>query len=91
MRKDRNCGGINYSQAVPIMGMPQPMMIPQPYAQSTYVQSQPDSYNLEQQINNLRQRLNSLESRVSKLEGASTSTTTNNYSNKYNDSNYYML
>lgn len=94
MKKDRNCGFNNYSQAIPIMGVPQPMIMPQPYpqptyAQSSYVQNQSTSYNVEQQINNLKQQVNSLENRVSKLEG--TSTTTNNYSNKYNDSNYYML
>lgn len=94
MKKDRNCGFNNYSQAIPIMSVPQPMMMPQPYPQTTYTQptftqTQSNSYNLEQQINNLKQQVNSLENRVSKLEGVST--TTNNYSNKYNDSNYYML
>lgn len=94
MKKDRNCGFNNYSQAIPIMGMPQPVMMPQPYPQASYTQpvytqSQSNSYNIEQQINNLKQQLNSLENRVSKLEG--TTSTTNNYTNKYNDSNYYML
>lgn len=96
MKKDRNCGFNNYSQAIPIMGMPQQfMMSAQPayaqptYVQPTYPQAQSSSYNVEQQINSLKQQVNNLENRVSKLEGANT--TTNNYSNKYNDSNYYML
>ena len=37
MKKNRNCGGTmypNFSQAMPIMGVPAPMMPPQAYAQS---------------------------------------------------------
>lgn len=37
MKKNRNCGGTmypNFSQAMPIMGVPAPMTPPQAYAQS---------------------------------------------------------
>lgn len=103
MKKNRNCGGSmypSYSQSMPIMGVPAPIMAPQPFTQpQTLVQSQPytPSYsnttytqtynNVEQQINNMQQQINSLENRVSKLESKSTTT----YNNKYSDSNYYML
>jgi hypothetical protein len=100
MKKDRNCGG-----AMPIMygGMPMPgnmpmssgmpMMMPQPGMMqgATITQSPMPSYqgtyNIEAQMNNMQQQLNMLEDRVNKLEGK----TGPNYSNKYNDSNYYML
>ena len=99
MKKNRNCGGTmypNFSQAMPIMGVPAPMMPPQAYAQpysaptaSSYAQTYNQSYNnVEQQINNMQQQINSLENRVAKLESKSNTTT---YNNKYSDSNYYML
>ena len=86
MKKDRNCMGGNmsmpmYQQGIPVMPMPQP--IPTPY--QNY---QTNNYGgIEQQITMLQQQVNMLEERVNKLEGKNTS----NYSNKYNDSNYYML
>lgn len=82
MKKDRNCNGGNiavpiYQQGIPMAQMPQPFPI-----------AYPTNYNsFEQQINTLQQQINNLDERISKLEGK----TTNNYSNKYNDSNYYML
>lgn len=91
MKKNRNCGGQMYpvfNQAVPMMGIPTPMMNPQPYSPS-YSQTSINTYNnMEEQMNNIQQQINSLENRISKLESK---TTTNNYTNKYNDSNYYML
>lgn len=91
MKKSRNCGGTMYptfSQAMPIMGVPAPMMSPQTYSPS-YAQTYTNTYNnMEQQMNNMQQQINSLENRVSKLESKSTTT---NYTNKYSDSNYYML
>ena len=80
MKKDRNCmGGMPMYQ--PNMAMPIPQPIPYQY---------PTNYSndtLEQQVNNLQQRINKLEEKVNTLEGKYQA----NYSNKYNDSNYYML
>ena len=45
------------------------------------------SNNFEQQINNIEQQINLLDQRVTRLEGLNN----NNISNKYNDSNYYMV
>lgn len=91
MKKNRNCGGPMYpmyNQTVPIMGIPSPIMNPQPYTPS-YTQTNMNTYNnMEEQMNNMQQQINSLENRVSKLESKNS---TNNYTNKYNDSNYYML
>lgn len=98
MKKDRNCsGGMN---AMPVYGMNMPMMMPpQPptmmYSSPSYSTSPSYSQNtmtnaynnVEQQMNNMQQQINMLDSRVSKLEGKSGSTITN----KYSDSNYYML
>ena len=83
MKKNRNCPGMMYSQAMPIPFVPQ--MAQQPM--NTYL---PTSYanaynNVEEQMNNIQQQINSLENRVSKLESKQVNT------NKYNDSNYYML
>lgn len=87
MKKNRNCGGTMYpmyNPSMPMMGIPAPIMGPQPYTQSNI-----NTYNnMEEQMNNIQQQINSLENRVSKLESK---TTNNNYTNKYNDSNYYML
>ena len=94
MKKNRNCGGTMYptfSQAVPMMGMPGPMMTPQTISPSypSYAQTYTNTYNnVESQMNNIQQQINSLENRVSKLESKNTTT---NYTNKYSDSNYYML
>ena len=89
MKKNRSCPGMMMSQPMPmpIMGfnpvMQQPM---NNYPQTTYA----NAYNnIEEQMNNIRQQINSLENRVSKLE--SKQANTNQYTNKYNDSNYYML
>ncbi len=86
MRKDRNCG-----MQIPMvqMGVP-PMMVP-PVAPTSYSTPQTSPYvttynNVEQQINNLEQQVTMLENRVSKLESKA-----GNYTNKYSDSNYYML
>lgn len=101
MKKDRNC-----SMPYPIynQGMNMPMMTP-PMMQQPYmgmptggipVGGMPQmgntgvtqAYNnTEQQLNNMEQRINNLEERVNKLELAKGTT----YSNKYSDSNYYML
>ena len=87
MKKSRSCPGMMVSQPIP-MPMMGPMM-QQPinmYPQSTYT----NTYNnVEEQINNIQQQINSLENRISKLE--SNQINTNKYTNKYNDSNYYML
>lgn len=100
MKKDRNCsGGMNsmpvYGVSMPMMMPPQPptMMYQTPsytttpsYSQNTMANT--NTYNnLEQQLNNMQQQINMLESRVSKLEGKPSS----NITNKYSDSNYYML
>ena len=86
MKKDRNCGGMGYNQALPFVGVQPPMMVPQPYTpyNTTYTQTY---NNVENQINNMQQQLNNLENRVAKLE----SKTNTAYNNKYSDSNYYML
>ena len=89
MKKDRNCMGNNmgvqmYPTAMPIMPMPQayPTVYPTSY-QGNY-----GNYgNNDTQYTFLQQQINMLEERVNKLEGKAN----NNYSNKYNDSNYYML
>lgn len=45
---------------------------------------------LEQQINNIEQQINILDQRVTRLEGLNNNSS-NNFNNKYNDSNYYMV
>jgi flagellar capping protein FliD len=89
MKKNRNCPGMIYNQPMPmpIMGINPIMQQPiNTYPQTTYT----NTYNnIEEQINNIDQRINSLENRISKLE--SKQMNTNQYTNKYNDSNYYML
>lgn len=80
MKKERNCmGGMPmYQQNIPIAPMPAPI---------PYIYSNNQNNNFEQQLNNLQQQVNNLEERVNILEGKNQ----NNCSNKYNDSNYYML
>jgi hypothetical protein len=101
MRKDRNCGGA--AMPIPYGSMPMPgnmpmnngmpMMITQPgMMHGTTAQTPNMSYhtaynNVETQMNNMQQQINMLEERVNKLEGK----TMPNNSNKYSDSNYYML
>ena len=85
MKKDRNCMGNNigipmYQQAIPAMPMPQAFPTTYPVYQSNYS-------GVEQQLTLMQQQINMLENRVNKLEGKNNT----NYSNKYNDSNYYML
>lgn len=85
MKKDRNCMGNNmgaqmYPNAIPMMPIPQTFPTPYP---TTYQ----NNYNNMEQYNTLQQQINMLDERVSKLEGKNTQ----NYSTKYNDSNYYML
>ncbi len=86
MKKDRNCMGNNmgipmYQQAMPVMPMPQAFP-------TTYPTAYQNNYsNVEQQLTLIQQQINMLEDRVNKLEGKNNT----NYSNKYNDSNYYML
>ncbi len=98
MKKDRNCsGGMNnmpvYGVSMPMMMPPQPptMMYSSPSYSATPNYSQntvTTAYNnVEQQMNNLQQQINMLDSRVSKLEGKANPSITN----KYSDSNYYML
>jgi len=94
MKKNRNCSGTpiypNYAQPMPMIGI-QPQIFPQPMNNqpmiSSYNQASQSYNNIEQQINNMQQQINSLENRISKLESKSTTS----YTNKYNDSNYYML
>lgn len=87
MKKNRNCPGMFYSQAMPMPMINPPIQQPMNiYPQATYS----NQYNnVEEQINNIQQQINSLENRVSKLE--SKQINNNQYNNKYNDSNYYML
>ena len=86
MKKDRNCMNNNmgfqmYPSAMPMMPMPQAYP-------ASYPTAYQNNYNtMDQQYNILQQQINMLDDRVSKLEGKNN----NNYSNKYNDSNYYML
>lgn len=96
MKKDRNCsGGMNnmpvYGVSMPMMMPPQPptMMYSNPSYSTTpsYSQNVTTYNNVEQQMNNMQQQINMLDSRVSKLEGKTSQTITN----KYSDSNYYML
>ncbi len=95
MKKDRNCSGANmpmYGMAMP-MPMPPtpPMMSNMTYSTPIYTTNTGNTYstynNIEQQMNNMQQQINMLENRVNKLEGKTTSSITN----KYSDSNYYML
>lgn len=99
MKKERNCSG-GITMPVYGVGMPMPMppappmMGAMPYSStySTPTTTNSSNYvgtynNMEQQMNNMQQQINMLESRVSKLEGK----TSTNYTNNYNDSNYYML
>ena len=104
MKKERNCsGGMNnmpvYGVSMPMMMPPQPptMMYSNPSYSAMPNYSSTPSYsqntvttaynNVEQQMNNMQQQINMLDSRVSKLEGKANQTITN----KYSDSNYYML
>ncbi len=103
MKKDRNCSG---SMNMPMAGYGVSMPIPMPptppmmggvmystYSTPSYTtggnsSSYVNTYNnVEQQLNNMQQQINMLDSRVSKLEGKPSSSITN----KYSDSNYYML
>ncbi len=91
MKKERNCSG-NMQMPMYGVGMPVPMPpappVMMPYATQTTSTSYGSTYNnMEQQMNNMQQQINMLENRVSKLEGK----TSTNYTNNYNDSNYYML
>ena len=94
MKKERNCMGNNigvpmYQPAMPAMPMPQtfPTAYPTAYP-TTYPNTYQNSYsNVDQQLSFMQQQISMLDERVSKLEGKNNS----NYSNKYNDSNYYML
>lgn len=86
MKDKRNC---NNNMNYPVY--PQPMMMP-PMGYPNY---QPYNYNvgvtantIEQQLNNLEQQINLLDQRVTRLEKTNMN---NNYNNKYNDSNYYMV
>lgn len=92
MKDKRNCSNnMNY----PIYQ--QPMMMP-PMGYPMYQGGfQPNMMNManmgisqntfEQQINNLEQQINLLDKRLTRLENLNN----NNFNNKYNDSNYYMV
>lgn len=87
MKKDRNCMGGNMGAQMYPVGMPM-MPMPQTYPNMYPTAYQNNNYNsIDQQLNIMQQQINMLEERVNKLEGKNTT----NYSNKYNDSNYYML
>lgn len=91
MKKNRNCGAgmyPAYNGPMPIMGMPSPIMTGQPINPNYQTMYNQPYNNIEQKINSMEQQINSLENRVSRLESKPN---TSNYSNKYNDSNYYML
>ncbi len=99
MKKDRNCSGNMggmpvYGVNMPMMMPPQPptMMYSSPNYSTSYSQTPSQNTisaynNVEQQMNNMQQQINMLDNRISKLEGKTTSSITN----KYSDSNYYML
>jgi len=90
MKEKRNCNG-----GMPYPMYPQPMMpmmqmgMTTPY-QTGYTQGYSansiSSNTIEQQLNNLEQQINQLEQRVNRLENIN-----NVNSNKYNNSNYYMV
>jgi len=85
MRKERNCGmpyPVYQGGMMPAM----PSMMPTPQPIGPYMTS-PNT--IEQQLNTMQEQINNLDARLSKLEGTTKNTT--NYTNKYNDSNYYML
>ncbi len=88
MKKERNCGGNigmpMYQNNMPMMMPPQPLPTPNMMYSAGYSTSY---NNIEEQINNMQQQINMLENRINKLEGKSS----NNYSTKYSESNYYML
>ena len=96
MKDKRNCnnnsnypvypafqGGQNFGapMIVPPMGYPNY----QPYPNFN---NELSSSTIEQQYNNLEQQINQLEQRVTRLERQYMN---NNNTNKYNDSNYYMV
>ncbi len=89
MKDKRNCGS-NISYPV----YQQPMMVPPmgypmgyPGAFQTSIPTNGVSSNtIEQQLNNIEQQINLLDQRISRLENFN-----NNNSNKYTDSNYYMV
>lgn len=94
MKDKRNCNNNNYPIYPPFQGaqgFTGPMMVP-PIGYPNY-QTYPNYNNnlstntLEQQFNNLEQQINQLDQRVTRLERQYI----NNNSNKYNDSNYYMV
>ena len=96
MKDKRNCNNnANYPIYPPFQGMQgfgSPMMMP-PIGYPNY-QTYPNYNNglstntLEQQFNNLEQQINQLDQRVTRLERQYMN---NNNTNKYNDSNYYMV
>ena len=93
MKDKRNCNNnMNYPVYPPFQNFNTPMMVP-PIGYPNY-QGMPN-YNgglttntLEQQFNNLEQQLNTLDQRVTRLERQYMN---NSNTNKYNDSNYYMV
>ena len=88
MKEKRNCSN---NMSYPIYQ--QPMMVPPmgyPVGYPTNFQGMPNgitSNTYEQQLNNIEQQINLLDQRVTRLEKLGT----NNMTNNYNDSNYYMV
>lgn len=104
MKEKRNCGNnLNYPvyqqpMMVPPMGYPmyqggfQPniMGIQNTQGMNNSLMSGISGNTFEQQLNNIERQINLLDQRVTRLEGLNNNTS-NNYNNKYNDSNYYMV
>ena len=92
MKDKRNCNNnSNYPIYQPFQGFQPPMMVP-PMGYPNYQPYQNYNNNLstntlEQQFNNIEQQINQLDQRITRLERQYI----NNNSNKYNDSNYYMV
>lgn len=86
MKEKRNCSN---NMSYPIYQQPimvPPMGYPLNYP-NTFQSMGVSSNTYEQQINNIEQQINLLDQRVTRLEKLGT----NNMTNNYNDSNYYMV
>lgn len=79
--------GMMQGNMMPSPGMMQGNMMPNSNIAQVPNVTYQNTYNFETQMNNIQQQLNVLEDRLNKLEGK----TGTNSSNKYSDSNYYML